>query len=485
MSINYYNEDITDRINEILKSQKKPLKNLLKRIFLIFKNWCDTLTTSEQIKEILWGVNRKIKPFNHKIEGKYPDFSSGKDIHQKGYGIDGLLEIKHKARRNRKEDLIDYIIQNDYLKYINYCMEKVNSSNNISNIIRNLRRLNIFLEIYEFKDRVLNISSKKIDVEVIKDIKLNSDEKFDNILTLLVDIALDYLKKLLVTSNMPKKQSKNIFESQILMDLHIHSHYSDCSSQSVGEILCKAKEIGLKTISLTDHNNFDGICKAIKIGTIFNIDVIPGIEVATGIKKSNDWIDDRRDILVYFPELDNFQRWALKGFDLYTNELLNKATDRNHDKKFWGNVPVEEVIKWANKHSGISILAHAGYYNYETKENITELLEGGLKGIEIFNLKYTNYNHYAKNSLEEVIELFFNMVKEYVKYNISDKKPILTIGSDSHGSETVGNIILSSGLIFKILSFYKPSELKINEKTNPSRYFNQLILELLKNSIQS
>jgi hypothetical protein len=450
MSINQNSEDFSDRVKEVLKIQKKLPKNLFQRIFLIFKNWCSTLKNPDEIIKLLWGYNRKIMPFSHKIDGNEPDFSIEKDIHQKGYGLDGLLEIKDKARRIRKDDLLDYIIRQDYLKYLKYCMEIVNESKLIPKLIIKLRRLTILFEIYESKEFSANNSLKKLDLEIIKEIKLYSNEIFDKILAILVDYALDCLKTLLCSSSKPIGHIIKSSKSQLETDLHIHSHYSDCSSQSVGEIICRAEEIGLKTISVTDHNSFEGVCKAIKIGSIFHINVIPGIEVATGIKKSNNWVEDRRDILVYFPDLEKFQKWALNGFDLYTNNLLSKATDRIHNKIYWGNVPVEEVIKWADAHDGISILAHVGYYNYEEKKKVVELLRNGLKGIEIFNMKYHNYPHYGKNSLEEVIEIFLDMIRSYINTNKSNEKPIVTIGSDSHSLDSIGSIELKSQLIKKI-----------------------------------
>jgi len=481
MTIIDIGENLHDKIAKFLEIHNNTVKRLLKKVLDNFREWCGTLDNAEKIKDLLWGINRTIEPFSHKIEGKFPDFTAGKDLNQKGYGIDGLLEIKHKARRIKKEDLIEYIARNDYLKYIEYCMKKVNDSDKVTKTLRYLKRLNKLIEVDVLKKEIVNKNSKEINRKCIKLCKLYSDEIFDKILTFLVDISLEWLSKLLSISRMPVTDSENPEKFQI--DLHLHSHYSDCGAQSVGEVLCKAKEIGLKTISITDHNNFDGVCKAIEIGSIFNIDVIPGIEVATGVNKNNKWIEDRRDILVYYPNLDEFQKWALNGFDSYTNALLEKAIDRIHNKILWGNVPVDTVLEWAIDHGGVSILAHPGYYNYETYENIIGLLNKGLKGIELFNLKYTNYSHYAKNSLEEVIELFFNMIKKFTKYSASKRKLIFTIGSDSHSLDTVGIIILSSELVFKIISFYNYSEPAINIITNQYRWFEQLIFKFLKNSI--
>ena len=474
------NDEFSINLQEILKNFDKLQKFLVEQIILNFREWCETLTIPKQIEELLWGINREIQPFHHKINGNIPDLAPGKNLSQKGYGIDGLLEIKHKARRICKDDLLEYAILSDYLKYFGYCMRNVKHSNKIDKIMDLFTKLKNYFEVNIVKKTPMNNKTNKFDFKNSPYSILCFDDQFDKILNFFVYISLSHLENMLSKAEVRERDLNDIEESKFQVDLHLHSHYSDCSTQSVGEILCKAKEIGLKTLSLTDHNNFDGVCKAIKISSIFNIDLIPGIEIATGIKKSNDWIEDRRDILVYFPELDKFQKWALSGFDLCTNELLAKATDRIHNKKFWGNVPIEEVIKWADQHGGISIIAHLGYYNYETKEKIIELLEKGIKGIEIFNLKYLNYSHYGKNSLEEVIELYFNMIRDYTKYSNTNKKPIFTLGSDSHSLDSIGKIKLKSNIIQKINSFLEDSETVFSNENDHKRLLEQLIMESLQ-----
>jgi len=462
----FVNQNDIDGMADFFKEQNRVLLNLKRKVIHIFNTWCKNLKNSEELIELLWGFNRTIMPFCHMINGKQPDLSKGADP-QKGYGLDGLLEIKNKARKNKKDDLIGYIIRQDYLKYIKYCMESINKSNLISKLVSKLKKLTILIEIEEFKNKFSNKSLNKFTTEDIKALKLYSDEIIDEIFKDLVAKSLDCLKILLKESDNKERLENECSNSQIEIDLHIHSHYSDCSSQSVGEIICKAKEIGLKTISLTDHNNFEGVCKAIKIGAIFNINVIPGIEVATGIKNSYDLIEDRRDILIYFPDLDNFKDWMQNGLDSYTNDLLSRASDRIHNKKFWGNVPVEEVIEWADKYNGISILAHLGYYNFEKKEKVIELLKKGLDGIEIFNLKYTNYTHYQKNSLAEVIKLILSILKEFIKTNKATKKPLITIGSDAHMLNSIGNIELNSHIIKMINSFLEvPKVFDLKESDN-------------------
>ncbi|MCR5766356.1 MAG: PHP domain-containing protein [Treponema sp.] len=71
------------------------------------------------------------------------------------------------------------------------------------------------------------------------------------------------------------------------VDLHIHSTYSD-GSFSVEEIIKNAKNIGLTTISITDHDTIEQIPDCITFGKKYDITVIPGIELSCIYKIAKD-----------------------------------------------------------------------------------------------------------------------------------------------------------------------------------------------------
>jgi predicted metal-dependent phosphoesterase TrpH len=66
-------------------------------------------------------------------------------------------------------------------------------------------------------------------------------------------------------------------------DLHVHTKASD-GEYSPTEVVKKAKEAGLKTIAITDHDTLDGIKEAQKAGKEFGVRVIPAIELSTKYK---------------------------------------------------------------------------------------------------------------------------------------------------------------------------------------------------------
>ncbi|UCD08790.1 MAG: PHP domain-containing protein [Dehalococcoidales bacterium] len=65
------------------------------------------------------------------------------------------------------------------------------------------------------------------------------------------------------------------------VDLHLHSSASD-GVLSPTEVVAKAAELGLTTVSLTDHDNVDGIAPALKAAEKYpDMVFIPGLEIST------------------------------------------------------------------------------------------------------------------------------------------------------------------------------------------------------------
>ena len=70
-----------------------------------------------------------------------------------------------------------------------------------------------------------------------------------------------------------------------MIDLHIHSTYSD-GSKTVKEILVEAQNLGLNTISFTDHETCNAYNELEKINTkyYFSGNIINGIELKSSYK---------------------------------------------------------------------------------------------------------------------------------------------------------------------------------------------------------
>ena len=86
-------------------------------------------------------------------------------------------------------------------------------------------------------------------------------------------------------------------------DLHIHTHLSD-GTFSPRQVIESAKNLGIDTIAITDHDNVDGIDQAIEAGKELGVEVIPGIEITSEID------GNEIHILGYF--IDWKQQWFLE-----------------------------------------------------------------------------------------------------------------------------------------------------------------------------
>jgi predicted metal-dependent phosphoesterase TrpH len=150
------------------------------------------------------------------------------------------------------------------------------------------------------------------------------------------------------------------------VDLHIHSTYSD-GTLSVEEIIKTAKNMGLQTIAITDHDTIEQIPDCSTFGKKYGITVIPGVELScTYTIKS----------------LAKNKGFHLLGYGINPeNEVLKKEMEEQKNKRlmraknivekfmsFGYKVDFENAI--ANKKGtvGKPELARAVFYNPENQE---------------------------------------------------------------------------------------------------------------------
>lgn len=191
-------------------------------------------------------------------------------------------------------------------------------------------------------------------------------------------------------------------------DFHIHTRCSD-GNLTPKEVVNLAKKRGIDIISITDHNNTDGIDEAIKAGKESDIAIIPGVELST---KFNNC---RVHILGYFKD------------DSYNNELLKKVLKKVKENKvkdivdiFKGYIDfrgyknklcVEAGIDILRFFGAVVVLAHPVLL---CKEHFHKIINMNFDGIEA---------KYFKNSEEET-KYFIDLAKE--------KDIFYTAGSDFH-----------------------------------------------------
>lgn len=251
-------------------------------------------------------------------------------------------------------------------------------------------------------------------------------------------------------------------------DLHTHSFYSD-GDLSPSEVVKLAKNKGVRTLALTDHNSISGIEEAIIEGKKQGINIIPAIEIRA----------EEDEVLGYFIDYKNkeLQREILQIQKVLVTKVkkiiknLNKkgieVSFEDLEKKYYPNknfmeihlvkylaskghgtirelfdkymkedsetyvkikeISVIEAIKLIKKYNGVPVLAHP-WVDSKSKSlleenNFKKLIDAGLKGIEIDN------GDRDERRDEKIIKRIQELAK---KYNL-----IITSGSDFHGEYLV------------------------------------------------
>ncbi|HWO98462.1 MAG TPA: PHP domain-containing protein [Bacillus sp. (in: firmicutes)] len=214
-------------------------------------------------------------------------------------------------------------------------------------------------------------------------------------------------------------------------DLHMHTTASD-GALSPKEVVCKMKQLGKRTIAITDHDTMDGIEEAIAEGERIGVHVIPGIELTTYYQ------GQRVDILGYglteTPHLQNIlqqirnhrehrasiivQKFQQLGMNI-TMEDVHKfskggTVGRPHIAKavvakgyakdlktvfdlYLGDgkpcsvekmaLTPKEGIELIQGSGGVAVLAHPAVIS--NQDMIEELLEMGFDGIEVYHPLHT------------------------------------------------------------------------------------------------
>jgi 3',5'-nucleoside bisphosphate phosphatase len=253
-------------------------------------------------------------------------------------------------------------------------------------------------------------------------------------------------------------QSRSTPPPQAKADLHIHSDQSD-GLFSYKKIIDYSIKIGLKAISITDHDNICALGEAEKYAKDNELDFIPGIEISARIRNSD------LHMLGYFIDYNN--KYLIDYINLFRNERIKRAEKivkrlnncaiplsyeavreyaqkgsigRPHIagamvkeglidnyqvafNKYIGDgrpcavpkykISPQEAISLINRSGGICVLAHPG--DEINDAMIFDLVKAGLDGIETIHPRHS----------QKQVDFFRNIVD---RYNL-----IETGGSDCHG----------------------------------------------------
>lgn len=219
------------------------------------------------------------------------------------------------------------------------------------------------------------------------------------------------------------------------VDLHIHSTCSD-GYYTPEELVLAAKKAGLASIALADHDNIDGIERAIEAGRENDVEVIPAVELSTQWFEYSDMhllgygFDYHDPYLAR--ALDDFQQFRRTRNEQIIERVNSKLADENrtpispeavqllaggtigrphiaqalrqagyvksNDEAFERylvpcNVPkhyfpVDEAIQLIHGSGGVAVLAHPPYITRDRsrlERLVADLVGLGLDGIEAYN----------------------------------------------------------------------------------------------------
>ncbi|GAB6188560.1 PHP domain-containing protein [Marinitoga arctica] len=279
----------------------------------------------------------------------------------------------------------------------------------------------------------------------------------------------------------------------MLLDLHCHSTFSD-GTLSPRQIIKKAKNLGIKMLSITDHDTIKSQKEAIEFADKINLKYIPGVEINVefptlmdilgyNIDVENEYlnsiletiyhkriernkqmiellkkegfkidIEDLEGVSLYTIGRPHIARILLKkGYGASVSQIIESYLTRGkkcYIERF--KFSPKKTIKAIKKSGGIAVLAHPKKLrlsNSQLEILVEELKDYGLDGIECFhyssNPKYTNFliDLARKNGL------------------------LVTAGSDYHGSNKpyvslgvyVENFVIQDTINYFVTNYYNKS----------------------------
>lgn len=241
-----------------------------------------------------------------------------------------------------------------------------------------------------------------------------------------------------------------------MIDLHIHSKYSD-GKYSIEEIVQKAQSKDISTIAITDHDNIESVKHIVDTLLLEKMLFVPGVELSTesfffgdkmkihllgyGFNYQNQTLinslnniycrrasDNKEYIenltkLFDFINLDMFYNfdygkygWIRKLILEYISSYINDDDRKILSDYLISNKPIyhgynfkiEEAIEIINKAGGYPVIAHPFHLNLDNdklKILIEYLTNCGLKGIETYHNNSTIEQSKFYHSLAEMYNL--------------------------------------------------------------------------------
>jgi predicted metal-dependent phosphoesterase TrpH len=273
------------------------------------------------------------------------------------------------------------------------------------------------------------------------------------------------------------------------VDLHVHTNFSD-GEDTPGEVVAKAKALGLSAVAITDHDSLEGIEPAIAAGRRYNLEIIPGVELGSEYHGQEVHIlgyltdlQDREFLAklssiradrelrmgkmvkklqdLGFPiDLDQVRtisgegsmgrphlaaalvkagavKTILEAFDLYIGHGKPAYVPRT-------KLTPTEAVRMIRDCSGVAVLAHPGLHTLQVP--LEELITAGIAGIEAY---HPGHNRELSNYYERLAR---------------EKGLIVTGGSDYHGAgRHAGSCLGLASVPYKVIEDLKAKKFEYED----------------------
>lgn len=197
-----------------------------------------------------------------------------------------------------------------------------------------------------------------------------------------------------------------------MIDLHIHSTYSDGTS-SVLEILKQAQKLKLNTISITDHER----CEAYKELKNINIKGYYTGNIITGIELKTQYNDKTIDVLGYNIDCETMTKYLAECYGkLIREKIQEKQLEEfyQYGKEYKLKLRPIQELKWDKKKDWASIVFYNEMKQHEeNKEKLPADLWESFRNFKqnYYHIKgnmfYINSSKYYP-TLDKIIEIIHN-----------------------------------------------------------------------------
>lgn len=267
-----------------------------------------------------------------------------------------------------------------------------------------------------------------------------------------------------------------------MIDLHLHTTASD-GEYNPKDVIKLAKENGVDTVAIADHDTVAGLEEAIEEGKKIGVEVISAVELNANVEKgkmhilgyyidykdaefvkameslkkdredrNNEFIDEfhKQNVNITLEQVKKYAIGSIIAKPHFARALYDNGYIKDIEEAYtnYFNVPPmknikrqsitpKQAIELIKNAGGIAVIAHPVTLKLddnELDEKIKELKKYGLDGMECYNNIHTK---------EDIAKL-----KEIANKN----NMLITAGSDFHGPITTPGVIIGRGKDDNIIS---------------------------------